>query len=255
VSKGTPTVSKWPTAAAIVYGQTLASSKLTGGTASVAGSFAWTKPSTVPGVGTDSESVTFTPASSTNYATVTGNISLAVSKATPNVTVRSVSVSYGTATTTLTASIAYGGAVAPGGAVTLKVDSGSTVTAKCAGNSSPLTCTAAYTTSSLTVGSHTITASIGADKNYLAASNTGTLTVSKATPKVTVWPTASAITYGKTLASSKLTGGTASVAGSFAWTKPSTVPAKGTSSYSVTFTPKTATDYTTVAGDEKVTAN
>ena len=46
------------------------------------------------------------------------------------------------------------------------------------------------------------------------------VTVNKATPTVTAWPTASAITYGQTLASSTLSGGTASVAGSFALTTP-----------------------------------
>jgi endonuclease G len=50
-------------------------------------------------------------------------------------------------------------------------------------------------------------------------------------------PTASTITYGQTLASSALSGGSASVNGSFAFTNPSTVPAPGFSSQGVTFTP------------------
>jgi hypothetical protein len=75
------------------------------------------------------------------------------------------------------------------------------------------------------------------------------------TPTVASWPAASAIVYGEKLSSSKLTGGKASVAGTFAWTKPTMVPAKGANSYSVTFTPKTSTDYNTVEGNVKVTAN
>lgn len=50
-------------------------------------------------------------------------------------------------------------------------------------------------------------------------------------------PTASTITYGQTLASSVLSGGSASVNGSFAFTNTSTVPLPGISSEEVTFTP------------------
>jgi hypothetical protein len=46
------------------------------------------------------------------------------------------------------------------------------------------------------------------------------VTVNHATPTVTAWPAASAITYGQTLASSTLTGGTGSVCGTFAFTTP-----------------------------------
>ena len=46
------------------------------------------------------------------------------------------------------------------------------------------------------------------------------MTVNKATPTVSAWPTASAITYGQTLASSTLSGGSASVGGTFTWTTP-----------------------------------
>jgi hypothetical protein len=50
-------------------------------------------------------------------------------------------------------------------------------------------------------------------------------------------PVASTITYGQTLASSVLSGGSASVNGSFAFTNNATVPAPGISSQNVTFTP------------------
>jgi len=78
VNQATPTVSAWPTASAITYGQTLASSTLSGGSASVSGTFAWTTPSTVPGAGTSSQSVTFTPSDTTDYSTVTGSVSVTV---------------------------------------------------------------------------------------------------------------------------------------------------------------------------------
>ena len=155
-TKTTPTVTAWPTASAITYGQTLASSTLSGGTASVGGTFTWTTSTTAPGAGTSSEGVTFTPSDATDYNTVTGTVSV---------------------------------------------------------------------------------------------------TVNKATPTVTAWPTASAITNGQTLASSTLSGGTASVSGTFAWTTPTTAPSVGTPSESVTFTPTDAVDYSTVTGSVSLTVN
>jgi hypothetical protein len=90
-NKTTPTVTVWPTASTIIYGQTLASSVLTPvtaavpGNASVAGTFTWTAPTTAPGAGTPSESVTFTPTDTTDYNTVTSTVTVTVSKATPTV--------------------------------------------------------------------------------------------------------------------------------------------------------------------------
>jgi hypothetical protein len=96
ISKATPTVSAsaWPTASAITYGQTLASSTLSGGTGSVPGSFAFTTPATAPGVGTAAQSVTFTPTDSTDYSSVTGTVSVTVNKATATVTLGSLSQTY-----------------------------------------------------------------------------------------------------------------------------------------------------------------
>src|SRR5512143_599592 len=79
VTKATPTVSAWPTASSITYGQTLASSTLSGGSASVAGTFAFTTPTTAPGLGTAPQSVTFTPTDTTDYNTVTGSVNVTFS--------------------------------------------------------------------------------------------------------------------------------------------------------------------------------
>jgi hypothetical protein len=76
IGKVTPTVSTWPTASAITVGQTLASSTLTGGVTSVPGSFAFTALTTVPPLGASSQSVTFTPTDSADYATVVGSVSI-----------------------------------------------------------------------------------------------------------------------------------------------------------------------------------
>jgi len=154
--KATPNVSTWPTASAITYGQTLASSNLTGGSATPTGTFAFTTPSTAPNTGTAQQGVTFTPSDTTAYATVTGTVSVTVNKATPN---------------------------------------------------------------------------------------------------VSAWPAASAITYGQTLASSNLTGGSATPTGTFAFTTPSTAPNAGAASQSVTFTPADTTNYATVTSTVSVTVN
>ena len=113
------------------------------------------------------------------------------------------------------------------------------------------------TTSPLTVGQHTFTATYSSSQNYYppGTSNTVTLSVAKATPSVTVWPTASAITFGQTLASSTLSGGTASVGGTFTWSTPTTAPGVGDYSGSVMFTPTDTTDYNTVTGTVTVTVN
>lgn len=86
VNKITPTVSTWPTAGAITYGQTLASSVLSGGKASVAGSFAFTAPATEPNAGTAQQSVTFTPSDLYDYNTVIGTASVKVNQASQTIT-------------------------------------------------------------------------------------------------------------------------------------------------------------------------
>jgi autotransporter-associated beta strand protein len=73
-----PTILTLPTSSTIVYGQTLSSSGLSGGEASVQGSFTWTTPSTAPAVGISSQSITFTPTDSANYETITTLVSVAV---------------------------------------------------------------------------------------------------------------------------------------------------------------------------------
>ena len=87
IGKATPTITAAPTASAITYGQTLASSTLSGGTADTTGSFAFTAASTKPNAGTGSQGVTFTPTDTTNYTTATTTVSVTVNAASlPTVT-------------------------------------------------------------------------------------------------------------------------------------------------------------------------
>ncbi len=91
----------------------------------------------------------------------------------------------------------------------------------------------------------------------------GTLTAAakKSTPSIYIWPTASAISSGQPLSSSVLSGGialnggTVSVAGTFAFTSPSSIPSVGTTLQSVTFTPTDSSKYTTAIGSVSVTVH
>jgi hypothetical protein len=110
----------------------------------------------------------------------------------------------------------------------------------------------------LNAGAQTLTATCTPNDtaDYYAASASVTLTVNPAVPTILTLPTASAITVGQALSASTLTGGTmSSVPGTFAWTTPSTVPAVGTDSESVTFTPTDATDYTMATADVQIVVN
>jgi len=233
VSKAAPTVSAWPTASAIAYGQTLASSALSSGTASVPGTFSWTTPATAPATGTASQSVTFTATDAADYNTVAGSANVTVNKAMPAVSAwpTASTITYGQ---TLSLSALSGGTASVSGAFTWTaptlVPSGGTP-------SESVTFTPADTT------------------DYSTVIGSASVTVNKATPTVSAWPTASAIASGQTLASSILSGGTASVPGSFSWTTPAMVPATGMTSQSVTFSATDAADYNTVAGSVSVTVN
>jgi len=154
ISKVTPSAITWPTASNLTYGQTLASSILSGGASTPAGTFAFTTPTTAPPVGMAAQSVTFTPTDTTDYDTVVGSANV---------------------------------------------------------------------------------------------------TVTKATPSSITWPAASNLTYGQTLASSTLSGGASTPAGTFTFTTTTTAPPVGTAAQAVTFTPNDTTDYDTVVGSANVT--
>ena len=86
IAKGAPTITTAPTASDIAYGQTLSDSTLSGGTASVPGTFSWKTPTTAPTVA-DSNSteydVVFTPTDTTNYNSAETKVKLTVNKANP----------------------------------------------------------------------------------------------------------------------------------------------------------------------------
>jgi len=109
-----------------------------------------------------------------------------------------------------------------------------------------------------TAGSYPVTFNVAAAEGWNAASglSAGTLKVNtKATPTITTWPTAATITYGAALSTSALTGGTASVNGTFAWSNGATIPTVTNSGYEATFTPTDTVNYNTVMGNVNITVN
>ncbi len=156
INRGVPKVTNWPTANALLYGQTLASALLTGGAVTPTGLFAWVNASIAPDLGTVSHDVVFTPTDTFNYTTTNGTVSV---------------------------------------------------------------------------------------------------TVNKAPPTITAWPTASAILMGDPLSASLLSGGSVTPVGSFAWALPANRPHGGTALQSVIYTPDDTTHYLSATGTVSVTVN
>ena len=80
LSNHVPIITMLPTASAITYGQKLSESNLTGGVATVNGTFAWQSPDTIPSVSESTQTVVFTPADSSTYDPVPVYIELTISK-------------------------------------------------------------------------------------------------------------------------------------------------------------------------------
>jgi len=240
VGKAKPTITTAPTASAITYGKTLADSTLSGGSADVDGTFAWTTKTTAPAVAdsnTTEYDVTFTPKDTDNYTTAACKVKLTVNKAEPTIT-----------TAPTASAIKYGKTLAD-----------STLS----GGSADVDGTFAWTTNTIAPAvadsnttEYDVTFTPTDKDNYTTAACKVKLTVGKAEPTITTAPTASAIKYGKTLADSKLSGGSASVQGKFTWTTDTIIPAiadSNTTEYDVTFTPNDKDNYTTAACKVKLT--
>jgi len=240
VNKATPTVSAWPTLNAVTYGAKLEQALvLVGGTASVAGTFVITdsyNAATVPNAGAHTYSVEFRPTESNKYNNVSGGTAtLTVNKA------DQVIAWTATPPTEMTVGDSHTlSATALGGTVTFAIT----------GDAATL---AENTLTAVQAGTVTITASQAGNGNYNAAANvTHTITINKATPTVTAWPTLNAVTYGAKLEQALvLVGGEASVAGTFVITDAytaATVPNAGAHTYSVEFRPTESNKYNNVSG-------
>ena len=99
----------------------------------------------------------------------------------------------------------------------------------------------------------TATVTVTGIGNYIGTAKK-TFVISKAAAPAISWPTASAITCGEKVSDSRLSGGSTQY-GTFAWSNDvkDTIPAVGTSSYKVVFTPSADTEknYETISATEQ----
>jgi hypothetical protein len=164
VTQATPTIT-WAAPAAISYGTALSATQLNA-TASVPGSFVYMPAAgTVPAVGSQTLSVTFTPTDATDYATATSTVTLVVSKAMPTIGLTtSGSSAYVlnpvifTATLTSTAGTPTGTVAFYDGTALL-------------GTEAMTSGIAIYQTSALLAGTHSITAVYSGDMNFATATS------------------------------------------------------------------------------------
>lgn len=107
--------------------------------------------------------------------------------------------------------------------------------------------------SATNVGMYTISPSGLTSGNYTITFKNSTLTINKATPVINSWPTASKIVRNQPLLESTLTGGNASIEGSFAFQSPTTeYSIAGTYEPAVVFVPKDSANYNEVEGSTAV---
>jgi len=176
IAKGTSTINTAPTANIIAQGQTLSTSVLTGGSANVAGAFAWTDESIVP-TESGAYSVTFTPTDFSNYDTATTNVPVTVRSTNANlvslaISSGSLSPDFAGGNTNYTASVDYDTASVT---VTPTV---SDATATVAVNGTAVTSGTASTAISLNVGPNTINVLVAAEDP--ATTKLYTITVTRA---------------------------------------------------------------------------
>jgi len=250
VNPATPILSSAPTATAITYGQTLASSTVNGatftnvaGTAVLITSTNFVTPSIVPSAGVTNVQVYFIPVDGADYNNVTNTVSVTVSKGTPILTgvLSASAITYGQ---TLASST-------PSGSFT-----------NVAGVSVPGTLTFVNSSIAPKAGITNVSLSFTPvdTTDYNNMTNTVSVTVNKGTPIISSALTATAIIYGQTLASSTLGGtftNTAGVAivGTLALVNPTWVPKAGTTNVQVSFTPTDTADYNSVTNTLSVTVN
>jgi alpha-tubulin suppressor-like RCC1 family protein len=233
VTKATPAITEAPNASEITYGQSLATSTLSGGVASVPGSFAFATASTMPNAGVNTQSVVFTPTDGTRYLPVTLDVPVSVAKAIP------ILVNLPTATPlefgqNLEAALLASGIASIQGVFSFA-----------SGGTTPY----------LGLGSHEIVFTPFDANNYIPVTTSVNVIVNRAIPQILNTPNASTIAYGQSLANSALTGGVASVPGSFSWVYSAVAPGVGTASQEYIFVPDDSANYTTATGSVNLTVN
>ena len=232
--QATPSLT-WSPPASITYGTALGSAQLDA-QAGVAGTFAYTPAAgTVPGAGSRTLSVTFTPTDSNDYTTATATTTIDVAKATPTVQVADGGVYDGNpipATATVAGLDASPASSLEGVGPALTYFAGSTATGTPIASAPTM------------AGTYTVVASFPGSVDYAAAAAQATFAINPATPTI-AWGTPASIAYGSALGPAQLDA-TADVPGDFSYTPDvGTILGIGRHTLSVTFTPSDSTDYAT----------
>jgi hypothetical protein len=159
-NKTTPVIT-WATPSAITYGTALSSTQLNATSGGVAGSFVYSPaPGTVLTAGSQTLSVTFTPADTTTYNAVFQTVTLAVNKS-PVVITGTSSLMPSIYGDRITATFTFAGVgVTPTGTATIS-DGGTTLATV-----SISAGVASYQSSLLSVGIHNLMAVYNGDDNY-----------------------------------------------------------------------------------------
>ena len=229
ISAVQPIVNTWPTVEPIAYAQALTQDLLIGGEAEVEGVFEWNterNQTLVPG--THDLAVRFVPTNTNYYEPVDGTVAVTINKSAQKIVWND-----GFENITVADSIvltAY--AQTPIEYVVSDVE-------------------LAYITDNNVLyftrgGNLQVTAYAIEDDYYLADTCVSELEILPAYPTIETYPTASPISYGQLLGESELSGGVASVSGTFAWVDPAAELEAGEYHQNVLFTPDDQVSYKNV---------
>ena len=237
----TPNI-KWATPADITYGTPLTSAQLNA-SADTAGTFAYSpQAGTILPAGTSTLTAVFTPYDTSSYSKASANVKL-------NVKPKSKTPSAPVITWSTPAAITYGTALSSTQLDAAASVPGTFVYSPAAGTVPPVgtdSLTVTFTPNSPAYSTATASVQLVVDS--------ATTTSSPTTPTIT-WPTPAAITYGTALSSTQLDA-TASVPGTFVYSPAAgSVPAVGTDTLSVTFTPTDTTAYNTATASVQLVVN
>ena len=221
-----PTISAWPTVEPIAYAQALTTDMLVGGEAKVEGYFDWNterNQTLVPG--THKLPVRFMPTNTNYYAPVDGTVAVTINKS-------AQSIVWNDSFENITVI----------DSIVLNASAQTKVTYEVSDTE------LAYITDNNVLYCHRggtvqVTAYAEEDAYYLADTRTRELEILPAYPTILTYPTADSIAYGQLLGESTLTGGEASVSGSFAWADEEALLEAGEYHQTVLFTPDDQVSY------------
>lgn len=190
----------------------------------IPGSFEWLEPESVPTVGTTSAAYTYRHSEPDSYRAYQKGIAITVVPAAPRVTApvfaEGVTITYDQ-TKTLGEMAPMSNYVPAGGSAAGSVWTGGSAVWTVGDNEVTVDGSWSWENPDIvpTVDNEGYVAVFTPTDhvNYKPTTAVVTLSLGKATPKITEKPTAAAITYGQTLAESRLSGGAGNVDGTFAW--------------------------------------